>query len=98
MGKKDEVSEFKDNEMKIQKSNADYIINQIMEEVDEPYLKDITSAAGTAEKTREKTQSAMIAAEKCKEQERRINVITDNKNGKTYRIGVKSRTMYLEEV
>lgn len=98
MKKKDEVFEFKAGQVKIQQANADYWIENHLEGVDEPYLPDIASAAVTAEATREKTKLAIAAKLECKEQEQRINTIADDMNGKTYRIGVESKSVYLEEV
>ena len=98
MEKKDKASEFKDTQIKIQQTNANYWIDTFLEGADEPYLPDIASAAVTAENTRKKTELATEEKDKCKEQERRINTITDDTNGTVYRIGAKSKSVYLEEV
>lgn len=98
MEKKDNASEFKDNQTKIQKANVDYWVDVFMEGADEPYLPDIASAAVTAELTRQKTELVTEAKDKCKEQEQRVNTMTDDANGKTYRIGARAKSIYLEEV
>lgn len=98
MGKRDEVAVFKEAETKIQKANADYVINDLFEAVDEPYLPDIASAAVTSAETRQKAAEANAATQRNKEQERRINVVKDAGSGISYRLGATSGTLYLEEV